>query len=169
VRQASGSRTVNLTKRSFKAQAKRLQKTTRGLNIMQEVPSLEFEINASSDGHQIIFSRRGKDAATFVFDANKLPAVAERLLRILAQPNVSSLLPSTPPTAPGKIEEVRPYQIVAMSVSKVFLVEAVGLFLDLVGGLRLYFQFSADDGAKLSQQLQDAVQQVRQQSLGRRQ
>jgi hypothetical protein len=130
-----------------------------------------LQINASPDGKHIIFSGPDADneAANFAFEASNLPVIIDRLLRIVAQPDVSRHLPPLPEIRPGTIEEVRPYPVAAMSVTKVFLVEQVGLILDLVGAVRLNFQFSQDAGATLSQQLRDAVEQLRGTSLGQRQ
>src|SRR5256885_8758364 len=125
---------------------------------MPEIPAAHLAISTTEDGSQIVFTAA---EASFSVPSGRLSEIIMTLIRTLAHPLVSPhALPSTP-LAVGGTAKVTPLPLVSMSVTKVLLVDAVGLFLELEGGLRLYFQFSQEDATRLSQQLQAAVEQAR--------
>jgi hypothetical protein len=123
------------------------------------MPDNPLTVTTSEDGSEVVLTAAH---STISIPTQKLSEVITLLIRTLGHPLVSPHgAPSTPLTV-GTTAEVRPLPLVGMNVTKVFLVNAVGLFLDLAGGLRLYFQFSQDDATRLSQLLQKAVEQAKQ-------
>jgi hypothetical protein len=126
--------------------------------IVSENPT-DLTIKTSEDGSKIIFTAKESSLAV---PSSKLADFITLLISALGHPLVT---PHTPPLTPltvGTTAQVRPLPLVDAKVTKVHLVDAVGLFLDLAGGLRLYFQFSSKEAMLLSQQLQTVVDQVKQ-------
>jgi hypothetical protein len=73
------------------------------------------------------------------------------LISALGHPLVTPHAPPLKPLTVGTTAQVRPLPLVDAKVTKVRLVDAVGLFLESAGGLRLYFQFSSEDAILPSQ------------------
>jgi hypothetical protein len=119
----------------------------------------DLTIKTSEDGSKIIFTAKESSLAV---PSSKLADFITLLISALGHPLVT---PHAPPAAPlpvGTTAQVRPLPLISVNVTKVLLVDEVGLFLDLAGGLRLYFQLSSDDAILLSQRLQQAADQVTQ-------
>jgi hypothetical protein len=119
----------------------------------------DLSIKTSEDGSKIIFT--AKDSSLAVPSA-KLADFITLLIGVLGHPLVAPHAPPPAPLGVGTSTQVRPLPLVGLKVTKVFLVDAVGLFLDLAGGLRLYFQFSSDDAILLADQLNSIANQVKQ-------
>jgi hypothetical protein len=119
----------------------------------------DLVIKTSEDGSKIIFT--AKDSSLAV-PSNRLADFITLLISALGHPMVAPHVPSPTPLAVGTTAQVRPLPLVGVKVTKVLLVDAVGLFLDLAGGLRLYFQFSSEEAILLANQLSTIADQVKQ-------
>jgi hypothetical protein len=127
-------------------------------SIMSENPT-DLTIKTSEDGSKIIFTAKESSLAV---PSSKLADFITLLISALGHPLVTPHAPPLTPLPVGKTAQVRPLPLVGVKVTKVFLVDAIGLFLDLAGGLRLYFQFSPEKAILLAEQLQKVAEQVKQ-------
>lgn len=119
----------------------------------------DLSIKTSEDGSKIIFTANDSSLAV---PSSKLSDLITLLISVLGHPLVTPH--ATPQTSlpVGATAQVRPLPLIGVKVTKVLLVDAVGLFLDLAGGLRLYFQFSSEGAILLANQLNTIAEQVKQ-------
>jgi hypothetical protein len=118
----------------------------------------DLSIRTSEDGGKIIFT--AKDSSLAV-PSSKLADLITLLIGVLGHPLVTPHATPRTPLPVGATAQVRPLPLIGVKVTKVLLVDAVGLFLDLAGGLRLYFQFSSDEAILLADQLNTIADQVK--------
>jgi hypothetical protein len=119
----------------------------------------DLVIKTSEDGSKIIFTAKESSLAV---PSGRLADFITLLINALGHPMVAPHAPPPTPLAVGTTAQLRPLPLVGVKVSKVLLVDAVGLFLDLAGGLRLYFQLSSDEAILLANQLSTIADQVKQ-------
>ena len=116
-------------------------------------------IEAINEGKDIIWTLEHLSGEKFKFSSPSasLPQFVTDLLLLSVLPNVAKYAPAVPPLTSGQIEKVKSLPVHRIGTFIAPMSDKVGFDIELVGGIRLIFQFLKTEALKLSEQLRAIV------------